>query len=214
MNPSLNVQEVSKEGFRSPPSFEELQKLYRLRAHSIPFGLGLCLLILGFALVGISVAVSVTDLSDLIPEVDTVLHVKEWAVLGIVAFALGVFVVAADYCKRRYVRPYICEIRTDFVRAVLQEGLLPSNFDKSQFRFKVKRKKGKLYEIRFSLDCPNKTSSDLAASMKKIAASFGCANTYSFTEDIYTGSKYGRGYRYCLLLEMSDLASAYESAGV
>lgn len=214
MNSLVNPKIEHREGYNSPPTYEKLRELYHLRNHSIVYAIGICLLIAGFAVAGIALVISVTDLASLIPEVNTFLHIDKWLLLGVTAFTLGVLIITADYCKRRFICPYPYEIRGDFVRAILQEGLLPNNFDKTQFRFRVRRKKGNLYEVRFSLDLPNSDFNTLQAPMKRIAVSFGCANTYSFTEDIAIGSKYSRGYRYCLQLGLSDLASAYESAGV
>lgn len=133
---------------------------------------------------------------------------------GIIVFLLGLLLMIADTLKRRFMRPYTWEIEADFVRAVLQENLIPHGFDKSQFRFKVKRLKNRLYEVRFSLDFPNCTYEQLTGPIKHIAASFGCPYTYSFEEDTSVGSKYSRRYRYRLKMELSDLGSAYKKAGV
>lgn len=208
---SLNSDGSTRRNF---PSYEELKRMYHLRSRSYPHLIGAMLIALGVLLAGFGIAFSIMPSEGLLFGEQLASLAPGLIAPGIITFGAGVLLMAGSKLKRQLIGPDLWEIRSDFVRAVLQEKLISRDFDKSQFRFKVRRAKRRLYEISFSLDFPNCTYDELVGPIKHIAASFGCPYTYSFEEDTSVGSKYSRRYRYRLKMELSDLGSAYKKAGV
>lgn len=194
------------------PSFELLRSVYRLRAYSVFVGCGLCLALMGFFLVGISLVVKLAIEQPLL-GIDLVALTSGWLTPGIVLLAIGVIVIILDTLKRKLICPYPFEILNDFLRFMCQEKVFPSNgMSKHQFKFRIRKRDG-AYRIDFNLNVPGCSFAELRPHIQSIAESFGCGDTYSFTENTGRDSRYARGYSYCFEIVLTSSEKAFAKAG-
>jgi hypothetical protein len=200
-------------GFGSLLSFEDLERLYRLRSRSMAFDAGALIAAVGLCGAALSLAFAYMPGTPIL-GIDPGKLLSPLLMPSLALLSAGALLLILDACKRRWGYPRRFEVRRDFIRYMLQEGLFPQRgFTKEQFRCRVKTHSGGIgYEILFNLDCPGISYNSLSKHMANIAEAFGCGDTFDFSENKRRASMYARGYRYRLDLIVLGLEAAFNRA--
>lgn len=182
----------------APPAFPDLERMYHLSGRPGLQTLFVGMLLLGslLALLGLGADAGAFRLP---PE--AVAFLADKLPLGAALFAVGCLGAAACAVRDRCGYPSPAIMRREFVRSLSNQLFFPPNFDKSQFKVRVRHRGGHVYTVFFMSRIPGcSTEQELASYVRKASAAFGCEDTYVLARD----ERRGRGNRYRLHLAMGS----------